>query len=665
MSPDAGPTKGKTEQWQAILVSLLLGAAVMGCFWPVTRNQFINMDDLDYITQNPRVQAGLSWQTIKWAFTTFHAGNWHPLTWLSHALDCQLFGLNTAGHHAVSAALHAANAVLLFLVLLRLTSRPQASTFNLQPSTLSRCVFVAVLFGLHPMHVESVAWAAERKDVLSAFFFILTIWAYAKYAEFKTQNSKLKTQNYCLALLLFALALMSKPMVVTLPFVLLLLDFWPLRRFQLSTINSQPSTIPKLRTLVLEKLPFLALSLGASILTVLAQKENGYVIPVETVPFDARLINAAVSYTMYLRKLFWPIDLALYYPLNPDLPMEYGFAAAFLILLTSIAAFTWLRTRPYVLVGWLWFLGTLIPVIGLLQVGLQSMADRYSYIPSIGLFVAVVWLVADLAAGLPVSSPWSVVRRIAPATVGVSALIACAVLTEPQIGYWKNNETLYRHALKVAPDNPLIIGNLGCALVEAGRYKEATDYLEQALKGHPGSAEAQVSWGVALGMQGRNEEAVNHYHRAIELNPQLERPHYLLAGSLLAQGERSKAAREYEIALQINPDSSEAANDFAWILATAPDPALRNGPRAVALGETACRLTKYSDPLFIGTLAAAYAEAGRFEDAVKAAKKAEATAQAGGDKNLAARNGELRSLYEKRQPYHETDKTPQPTPPGQ
>jgi tetratricopeptide (TPR) repeat protein len=704
MPPGAIQTQ-RGKEWRTVLVALSLGIAVLACFWPVTRNQFINMDDLDYITQNTHVQAGLTWPTIKWAFTTFHAGNWHPITWLSHALDCQVFGLKAAGHHAVSAVLHAANTMLLFWVLLMLT-RPQPSSGGVSSaecqvsgvkgsgSTFWCCALVAGLFGLHPMHVESVAWAAERKDVLSAFFFLLTLWAYGKYVEgkFETRNSKLETNPksqipnpasgipfpvsrfpfpasffYCLSLAFFSLGLMSKPMLVTTPFILLLLDYWPLRRFGLSTINSQPST------LLLEKLPFAALSIGASVLTMLAQRQSGYVISVETLPFDVRLINAAVSYTAYLKRLFWPVDLALYYPLNTDLPIEYGFAAAFLILLISTAAFAWLRSRPYFLVGWLWFLGTLVPVIGLVQVGLQSMADRYSYIPSIGVFVAVVWLAAERMRprttrprdnrtassppeeereirGLWSRGPWSVVLL---SVVSLSALIACAILTEIQIGYWKSNETLYRHTLKITPDNPLIIGNLGCALVEAGRYKEATDYLEEALKEHPGSAEAQVSWGVALEMQGRRAEGIEHYRRAIELDPRLERPHYLLASALVAQGKRNEAAQEYQIALEINPDSAYAANDFAWILATAPDPALRDGPRAVALAEKACELSKYSDPLLIGTLAAAYAEAGQFEKAVKTATLAEEKAGAMGDKSLARRNAELREIYRKGQAYHE------------
>jgi Flp pilus assembly protein TadD len=656
----------------------------------------------------------------------------------------------------VSVALHAANTVLLFWVLLAITGgrnskfetrnskqipnpKPegvssaearvtQLSTINYQPSTIWRCAFVAALFGLHPMHVESVAWASERKDVLSAFFFFLTLWAYAAYVQrkFETRNSKLEGRSniqqppsrithhasrithhasrfthhvsrithhasffYFLSLALFALGLMTKPMLVTTPFVLLLLDYWPLRRCHPSTLGPPLSTVS---TLVLEKVPFFALSIGASIVTVLAQKQSGYVVSVATLPFDTRLINAAVSYTGYLKKLFWPVHLTLYYPLNTDLPIEYGFAAAFLILLISVVAFAWLRARPYCFVGWFWFLGTLIPVIGLLQVGLQSMADRYSYIASIGLFIAIIWLCSDLVFKLRLSpSPPVELRtksrwKISPTGVGerrplqdtlpsrgpwsrglwsrcpwsvvlwslsLSLLIACAILTELQIGFWKNNETLYRHTLKITPDNPLIIGNLGCALVEAGRYKEATDYFEAALKGYPGSAEAQVGWGVGLEMQGRNEEAINHYRRAIELNPRLERPHYSLANSLVAQGKRPEAAQEYEIALQIDPESAPAANDLAWILATAPEPDLRNGQRAVALAELACRLTNFSEPLFLGTLAAAYAEAGQFDKAVETATQAEEKARAMGDKSLADKNAELRELYQKRRPYHE------------
>ena len=591
----------------AVIVSLLLGMLIMVCFWPVTHHAFINFDDPDYITQNPHIQAGLTWSTVKWAFTTFHAGNWHPVTWLSHALDCQIFGLNASRHHFTNALLHSLNTVALFLFLRNVTG------------ALWRSALVAALFGLHPMHVESVAWVSERKDVLSTFFFLLTLWTYCRYVEARTQNSKLEIQNYILCLFLFALGLMSKPMLVTTPFVLLLLDIWPLRR----------SKAPTLR-LVVEKLPFLALSIVGSVVTILGQKQSGYVASAETVPLSARLANAAISYVAYVKNLLWPVDLAVYYPYRADMPPELGFAAAFLVVLLTIGALALWRTRPYVPVGWLWFLGMLVPVIGLLQVGLQSMADRYTYISYVGLFIAIVWLCGDLVSAVSNSRsvrvltvPRSVVSW-SPGLLSATALIACTVLTEVQLSYWKDNETLYRHTLKVAPDNPLIIGNLGCALVEAGRYKEATEYLEEALKRKPGFAEAELCWGIALLMQGQTRDAISHYTRAVELNP----------------------------------ESAYAANDLAWLLATAPDPNLRDGPRAIVLAERACDLTTYSNPLLIGTLAAAYAEAGRFEEAVRTAKRAEHMAATMGDKKLAERNAELCALYEQHQAYREQPKIP-------
>jgi len=591
----------------AVIVSLLLGMLIMVCFWPVTHHAFINFDDPDYITQNPHIQAGLTWSTVKWAFTTFHAGNWHPVTWLSHALDCQIFGLNASRHHFTNALLHSLNTVALFLFLRNVTG------------ALWRSALVAALFGLHPMHVESVAWVSERKDVLSTFFFLLTLWTYCRYVEARTQNSKLEIQNYILCLFLFALGLMSKPILVTTPFVLLLLDIWPLRR----------SKAPTLR-LVVEKLPFLALSIVGSVVTILGQKQSGYVASAETVPLSARLANAAISYVAYVKNLLWPVDLAVYYPYRADMPPELGFAAAFLVVLLTIGALALWRTRPYVPVGWLWFLGMLVPVIGLLQVGLQSMADRYTYISYVGLFIAIVWLCGDLVSAVSNSRsvrvltvPRSVVSW-SPGLLSATALIACTVLTEVQLSYWKDNETLYRHTLKVAPDNPLIIGNLGCALVEAGRYKEATEYLEEALKRKPGFAEAELCWGIALLMQGQTRDAISHYTRAVELNP----------------------------------ESAYAANDLAWLLATAPDPNLRDGPRAIVLAERACDLTTYSNPLLIGTLAAAYAEAGRFEEAVRTAKRAEHMAATMGDKKLAERNAELCALYEQHQAYREQPKIP-------
>ena len=737
---------------RTLLICVLLSAVTLATYWPVVHYQFINFDDLGYIIQNPHVRAGFSWQNVSWAFTSGYGSNWHPLTWLSHMLDGQLFGLNAGGHHLVNLLFHTANAVLLFLVLQGLTGRTNGPLSPAQseqhtvptPRGLSpsagereevlsnatwRSAFVAALFALHPLHVESVAWVAERKDVLSAFFFFLTIWAYVEYTksnllrhkhyggrEVSGLKSKVEAQQpdfqvssfksqvssfvwYCLSLLLFALGLMSKPMLVTLPFVLLLLDYWPLGRWGESRVWSLKSKVEAQRSevgrsmfasLLREKIPFFALSIASCVTTYLVQEHGGAVADLNIMPVSLRFSNAVVSYVGYMKKMVWPTDLALLYPLRGIIPDWMVGGSLLLLVVVSLLTLALLRRAPYLAVGWFWYLGTLVPVIGLVQVGMQSMADRYTYIPFIGLFIAITWGVGD-AVKSKISSLKSKVgetgsggqeaegrrqkaevrtdpspqpsplrngrgRRLQPLVLGSISIIilgVCVRLTATQVRFWKDTETISVHSLAVTPDNPLMQNNLGSALLEQHRFEEAADHFRAALRLHPRYAEAESNLGFSLSLQGKLDEAIDHYHRALELKPNIVRTHYVLGQALSMQGKRDEAIAEFRITLELNPDWPPALNDLAWFRATDPRPEVRDGTEAVALAERACRLTEFRDPLMIGTLAAAYAEAGRFEDAVKTGEQARAVAAAAGKTALAERNWELVEIYRQKKAYHE------------
>lgn len=598
------------------LVALLLALITAVVFWPVLHCEFVNFDDEDYITQNAQVQSGINWNGLRWAFATFHSFNWHPITWLSHMLDCQLFGINSSAHHGVNLLLHAANAMLLLLVLHRMTG-------YLWPSA-----FAAALFAIHPVHVESVAWASERKDVLSTFFLMLTLWAYARFVESKGETggeqpgfpgpgpepenpSSIRHRPpwlfFGLALLFFAMGLMSKPMLVTGPFVLLLLDFWPLRR---PPFSQTPFRLAALWPLVREKIPFLMLSLASSVITCLAQRQA--MPSLDYLPIGDRLGNALISCARYIGKMVWPANLAIPYPHPGSWPLGVLLAALALIGIISVLVIHQTRSRPYLLAGWCWFFGTLIPVIGLVQVGSQSLADRYTYIPLIGLFVMVSWGFKDLSVKLSLG-------RWVPALIGAILLLACAWRTRAQLAYWQNSETLFTHALAVTRYNLTAHFGLGKSLAEQGRNREALAQFEAALALKPDFAEAEGQIGLMLAGQGDLENAVAHYRRAI----------------------------------QSRPDSAGALNNLAWLFSTCPDARYRNGAEAVRLAEHACEVTHFQKAIFIGTLAAAYAEAGRFEEAIVAAQKAHDLALRWGEKAIAAKNLELMELYRKGQPFRD------------
>jgi protein O-mannosyl-transferase len=618
------------------VICLGLALVTAALYWPVLHHNFISYyDDAPYITENPHVSAGLTGAGIAWAFRSGYAANWHPLTWLSHMLDCEWYGLNPAGHHFTSLLLHIANTLLLFLWLNRLTRAP------------GRSAFVAALFAWHPTHVESVAWVAERKDVLSAFFFLLTLWAYTSYVSHKAGRAFC---FYLLCLLLFACGLMSKPMVVTLPFVLLLLDFWPLGRFSWSgkpsTLNPQPST-KSAGWLIFEKLPFFALTLAACVITYSVQQSAGAFWSSTALPLSLRLENALVVYSRYLSKLFWPVDLALIYPYPPRWPAILLLSAA-VMLAAWTGLFLWrARRNPYLITGWLWFLGMLVPTIGLIQVGVQSMADRYLYLPSIGLFVALAWGLHDWGQQRPPAR-----KIIAPATL--AAMAACLAVTRVQLSHWQNSFTIFAHTVNVTTDNYAACNFLGNVLEQAGRKDKALELYAESVRIRPDFPLGQFNLGMALLESGRPAEASNHLALAARLMPQNPEVQYDFALFLRQNGNPADAIGHFRAALAARPDFPEALNDLAWLLATAADAKLRSGAEAVQLARRACELAQPQQPALVTTLSAAYAETGQFPDAVAAIQKARSLALAAGQTNIAAQCEALLKLYQSGNPCRET-----------
>jgi tetratricopeptide (TPR) repeat protein len=705
-------------------VAAFLAVATLVVYARVSNNDFVNWDDGVYVTENAQVQAGLSLRSIAWAWRATVTGNWHPLTWMSLQLDWQLFALKPWGFHLTNLLLHAANVVLLFHVLVRMT---QARW---------RSALVAGLFALHPLHVESVAWAAERKDVLSTLLGLLTILAYVRYVE------RPSVGRYGWMAAIYALGLTAKAMFVTLPFVLLLLDFWPLGRFGKG-----------FGRLVWEKLPLFLVAAASSIVAFYAQHSIGSVVFLERLPFQARLANTLITYVAYLGHTFWPMGLAVHYPHpRPQLLSVGVFAAAVFLAAIFGIVFRLRRRFPYLIVGWCWYLGTLVPVIGLVQVGGQAMADRYTYVPLVGIFVAVVWSLGDLASRLRLG-------RIAATCAAAAALAGCAALTVVQIGYWRDSLSLWTHTLAMTENNEVADYNFGLLLAHQNRLREALGFFEKAvqieptfglaqnnlglvlnglgypkeaiphfiaaLQIDPGNADAHNNLGTAFRRLGRTEEALAAFRAALEINPrhsmayfnmgmvfagqgQLQKAadslarairtdpgdpmlrcemgevllhqgklddaevhlkeavrlqpnlaraldnlgivqclrgnrqganqlfqeaiarepgtgayHYDLAHSLLGSGDVGAAAAHYGQGLKLDPDWPAGASRRAWQLATAPDAQTRNGALAVRLAEQVCEATDYQRAEYLDTLAAAYAEAGRFDDAVGAARKAQ------------------------------------------
>jgi tetratricopeptide (TPR) repeat protein len=531
-----------------IPVGVLLAGAVWVVFLPLIHFGFINYDDPDYVTSNLRVQAGLSWEGAKWAFTSFYSSNWHPLTWLSHMADATLFGTSAMGPHCVNLALHAANAVLLFVWLRRITGAHW-------PSAL-----VAALFALHPLHVESVAWIAERKDVLSTFFGFLTLLAYERYVELGRRlnpnrqpaaesGARLpKVFVYVLGLVFFALGLMSKPMLVTLPFLLLLLDFWPLGRLP----AAKPLAGGTIWSLWWEKVPFFLLSAGSCVVTVLAQRSA--MQPLLLLSLQERVDNAAISYARYLGKTFWPVDLALPYPHPGRWPAAEVGLALLLIAAVSMVALGLRKRSPWLLTGWFWFLGTLVPVIGLVQVGGQAIADRYTYVPLVGIFIVAVWTGRALCAS---RQNWN----WAGAGIGAALVLACTVLTRRQVGFWRDSETLFKHAASVTRGNYMALSNVGGALFEQGKLDEAMQYYQRSLEYNPNHVDALNSIGAILANR-KSEEAVDWFQRALAVQPAHAEALFNMGNAMAAQDRHGEAVAYFKRALEIRPENYEARNNL-------------------------------------------------------------------------------------------------------
>jgi Flp pilus assembly protein TadD len=531
----------------AICGLIVLAVAVV--FGQTAGHGFVNYDDDDYVYENPHVTPGLTGPGILWAFTQAHASNWHPLTWVSHMLDCELFGAWPAGHHLTSAVLHAVTAVLLFLVLRLMTGATWPSAF------------VAVVFAIHPLRAESVAWVAERKDVLSGLFFMLTLYAYAAYA--RRPFSLVRYLTVCIGM---ALGLMAKPMLVTLPFVLLLLDYWPLRRFGARRDGASRGATGLLavqqrsaKALLLEKLPLFAIAFVSCVVTLQAQQ--GSMATVEGVPVLWRLANALVAYVSYLGQTCFPVNLSVLYPHPGDrLPLWQAGAAAAILAAVSVVAVAQRRQHPYLLVGWLWYVGMLVPVIGIVQVGRQAMADRYTYLPQIGVLIAISWYFAN----------WCAARPLARGGVGVAAaavIVAFLLGARAQVARWRNSETLWRHALACTSANFVAENNLGCTLLDNGRPTEAVAHFRQAIAVHPGYAPAHYNLGSFLAREGRLAEGMLHLEEALRRNPRDAKTHGNLGAALARAGHVEQAITHYRQALDLNSELAEVQNNFANLLA--------------------------------------------------------------------------------------------------
>lgn len=576
-------THKKTDCRIVFLVSLCLLIATIVPYQKVITFDFVGYDDELYVTENLNVQKGLTAKGLKWAFTTFHSANWHPLTWLSHMLDCELYGLNPMGHHWTNLILHMANTILLFLVL------------KLMTGAIWRSAFVAALFALHPLHVESVVWISERKDVLSTFFGLLTIGAYYRYVK------ATEIKNYLWVMVFLSLGLMAKPMLVTFPFVLLLLDFWPLKRFHYKNDNLLHSERTPyygskgIFRLILEKIPLFIPVVISSCLTFLAQKSGGTVKALEALSLKTRIANALVSYVSYILNAIWPSDLAVFYP-HPGNTLSAWqiFGSALVIATACFWAIRTLKTYPYIGVGLFWYLATLIPVIGLVQVGNQAMADRYTYIPLIGFFIIVAWGVLDL------SIKWRYRKIILgiPTVIILSAMVVC---TSFQLIYWKNGITLFEHAievtennykaqnnlgtafgpfdldkavfhykeaLKIKPDYVTALNNLGTALLKKKNYNEAVLYFNKVLKINPQKKDTCMNLANVLCIQGKYDEAVSQYNEILKTDPENADARMNLANVLFIQGKYDKAVYQYNEIFKTDPENADAHSNLAYVLST-------------------------------------------------------------------------------------------------
>ena len=687
------------------LISIALVAATLVAYEPIRHNGFVNYDDNEYITENPDVSGGITRDSVIRAFTQSHYYMWHPLTTISHMLDCQFFGLNPLGHHLISVLFHTVNSLLLFWILFNITGA-------VWPSAV-----VAAIFALHPVQVESVAWAAERKTVVSGLFWFLTIAVYTWYTK------RPSTGRYISLFGVYALCIMTKPVVVTLPLVLLLLDYWPLGRLkfgrQIETQKSKASDLQRLSAgrLIAEKIPLLALSIVLGVITVIVQHGGETIASLEKIPLNYRINNMFLSYISYIGKTIWPSRLAVFYP-SPleNLSVTTAVVCSLLFFLITAIGIYIGRRRKYIAVGWLWFVGTLVPVIGLVQSGSQAMADRYMYVPILGLLIIIVWSVKELIA---YQSRW---RYIAVVT-SVVVLSSLVILTRMQVRHWQNGLTLFEHALKVTENNDLAESGYALALAAKGRFDEAESHMRRAVRINPNPTffDDRISLGFILLQQGKLNEAIARLNEVIKGKPDSARVHYFLAvalekqkkyddaiksltntlkldpnypeaskmmGSLLLAtgklneavpylnealrtdanqveiykslglvynqlGKYEKATQVWTRALELQPDNVEFLNNLAWMLATVGDISSQDAAKAVELAERACERIEYKEPAILDTLAVAYASAGRFNDAVTTAQRAIDDAKARDQDELAGQIQKRMELYRAGQPYRQ------------
>lgn len=542
----------QTHKSKYIIAAFLLLTAI-AVYWPAVNHEFINYDDPEYVTGNAHVRTGFTYENIRWAFTTTLMGNWNPVTWLSHMADSEIYGLDPRGHHLTNIILHGLNTILLFIFLNRITGN------------LWRSVFIAAIFAIHPLRVESVAWVAERKDVLSAFFFMTALLAYAFYVE------RPGIIRYLLIMVSFTVGLMAKPMLVTFPAVLLLLDYWPLQRLRIGRRGSPPSSrgpsdqpvtkgLPGF-SVFLEKLPLFLVSAVFSMIAIHAQKDAKALLSLPAHPVMLRLSNALLAYMNYLGKTFWPQDLAVLYPLPGQVPISHVILA-FVFLGCLSGLFIWLSRRsPFLVTGWLWFVGTLVPVIGLIQVGLQAMADRYTYIPSIGLSILTVWGVAEVTKKLRPRSPVIIVSSCV-------LMLLLIITTRSQLKYWENSIALFTHTLEVTENNYVAHTNLGDALDKRGRYSEAMHHYGESLRIKPDDAFVYDKLATDLDLVGRVDDAIAYYEKSLKLDPGNARVHSNFGVTLITHGNAVEAKKHFVKALQLDPDLVDAHYNLGLALAS-------------------------------------------------------------------------------------------------
>lgn len=590
--------------YQAYIVAVLLAFIVAAVYWRILGYEFL-FDDAQYIQTNVHLHKGLNAEAVKWCFTAFYAANWHPVTWISHMLDCQLFGLDAGRHHVQNLLFHTINTILLFVLLLRLTG------------SVWKSGFVAALFGVHPLHVESVAWVSERKDVLSAFFGMLTILAYVRY----TLSPGIKT--YVPILMFFTIGLMAKPMIVTLPFVLLLLDYWPLNRWNFANFPSIIMPKGRIKSLVLEKIPLFCLSAVSCFITYLAQEAGGTTRVMKSLPLGVRLANALVSYVSYILKAIWPQRLAVFYPHPEDsLPTWEVIISAFVLFCLTVIILRAMREYPYLGVGWLWYLGTLVPVIGLVQVGSQAMADRYTYIPLIGIFILVTWGISDVVGcskakigrcehGKEKTPLRFLLRSSVLPFIGIVALIAFIIASWVQVGYWRNPITLFGHTVAITKDNFIAHFNLALALAEKERHADAIPHYEVALKLRPTDADAHQALADSLVKDGRADEAVAHYYECLKLRPNDAKVHCILADVLADLGRTDEAIANYREAIRIEPDFAEAYTNLGVLLVSRS-----RVEEGIAHYLKAMQIDPHLPNLHYN-LGIAFAKLGKFDDAIR------------------------------------------------